>query len=642
MCEQNCFDLDRRAFIKTVGVGLGSVAAFSAADLAQAQSIAEASEGISPSDLNWGKAPCRYCGTGCGVEVGVKDGKVLAVRGDEASPVNRGLLCVKGYHLPAMLYGKDRLLHPQRRKADGSLEQISWEQALDLIAEKFGSALKEHGPESVAVYGSGQWTIFDGYAALKWTKGGMRSNNLDPNARLCMASAVMAFMQPVPRATSPWAATMTSSSGDDFIMWGNNMAEMHPVLFSRMLERKRRKTRQVRIIDHGHASHCPLPITPTSIWSSSPARTSPWAMRILYIYCIEKGLVERKHSSKRTVIFKRGIEDIEEDRLRLLRRSSQASTASRTKRSASSLDEDLKQPFVKDYTPAKGLRRSPAFLLSNRSGISGGDLWRPVKRGAVSLWCMGVNQHVRGTWMNETSSTASAPHHGQDQPSPGSNPFSLTGQPSACGTAREVGTLSNVRLPADMLVMKEAAPQTRQRRSGSCKPRARSIGQARLPRRRYVPRANPRRYQGHVDSGHQPLGLHAQPESFQDSNPATADSSWSAISTPHPRRTCCRSNPPLLGMGGARRRLRQYSERRTQHWNKMVESAPASAKEDALANRPGRQAYGNGTISSPGRRNHWHEAMYEEYREFHPRHGQGPRCPTKIAQARPAAFDGRS
>ena len=89
---------------------------------------------------------------------------------------------------------KDRLTHPLRRDESGNLTQISWDEALDLIATKFGEALKDYGPESVAMYGSGQWTIFDGYAANKWVKGGMRSNNIDPNARLCMASAVMGFV----------------------------------------------------------------------------------------------------------------------------------------------------------------------------------------------------------------------------------------------------------------------------------------------------------------------------------------------------------------------------------------------------------------------------------------------------------------
>jgi nitrate reductase NapA len=106
---------------------------------------------------------------GCGVEVGVHQGRVLAVRGDVKSPVNHGLLCVKGYHLPAILYAKDRLLYPMKRRPDGKgFVRISWNEALDLIAARFKQTLDKHGPGAVAVYGSGQWTVFDGYAALKW------------------------------------------------------------------------------------------------------------------------------------------------------------------------------------------------------------------------------------------------------------------------------------------------------------------------------------------------------------------------------------------------------------------------------------------------------------------------------------------
>ena len=110
----------------------GSIAAFSCSDRQAAERISADAADV-PSDLDWGKAPCRFCGTGCGVEVGVKDGRVVAVRGDEASPVNSGLLCVKGYHLPGFLYGEDRLTHPLR--ATGRpCRAISWDEALDLIA----------------------------------------------------------------------------------------------------------------------------------------------------------------------------------------------------------------------------------------------------------------------------------------------------------------------------------------------------------------------------------------------------------------------------------------------------------------------------------------------------------------------------
>jgi len=170
---------DRRDFLKGLGAGALGLCAFSCSDREEAERLAGEQAGIDPSDLSWGKAPCRFCGTGCGVEVGVRDGRAVAVRGDRKSPVNKGLLCVKGYHLPGFLYGKDRLLYPQKRRPDGSYERISWDDALDLIASKYKEALEEHGPESVSIYGSGQWSVFDGYAALKWIKGGMRSNNLE-------------------------------------------------------------------------------------------------------------------------------------------------------------------------------------------------------------------------------------------------------------------------------------------------------------------------------------------------------------------------------------------------------------------------------------------------------------------------------
>ena len=57
--------------------------------------------------ITWDKAPCRFCGTGCHVRVGVKDGKVVAIEGDQLAEVNKGLLCVKGYHVGLALYGKD-------------------------------------------------------------------------------------------------------------------------------------------------------------------------------------------------------------------------------------------------------------------------------------------------------------------------------------------------------------------------------------------------------------------------------------------------------------------------------------------------------------------------------------------------------
>ena len=92
--------MDRREFIKSTGAGIAASVGCSCAP-----ALADGEGESSLLNVIWDKAPCRYCGTGCGVEVAVRDNKVVAVRGDEKSPVNQGLLCAKGYHLPSMLYG---------------------------------------------------------------------------------------------------------------------------------------------------------------------------------------------------------------------------------------------------------------------------------------------------------------------------------------------------------------------------------------------------------------------------------------------------------------------------------------------------------------------------------------------------------
>jgi nitrate reductase NapA len=109
-------------------------------------------------------------------------------------------------------------------------------QAFDIMAEKWKDALKTTGPASIAMFGSGQWTIWEGYAAAKLMKAGFRSNNLDPNARHCMASAVPASCAPS-ASTSRWAATTTSSRPTPSCLWGSNMAEMHPILWTRITDR---------------------------------------------------------------------------------------------------------------------------------------------------------------------------------------------------------------------------------------------------------------------------------------------------------------------------------------------------------------------------------------------------------------------
>ena len=185
----------RRDFIKANAVATAAAAAGISAPLQSSNLI------TTDNKLKWAKAPCRFCGTGCSMNVATRDNRVVATHGDINSPVNKGLACVKGYFLSKIMYGEDRLQQPLLRMTDGRYDKhgeftpVSWDAAFDIMEEKFKAALKEKGPRGVGMFGSGQWTVWEGYAAAKLYKAGFLSNNLDPNARHCMASAVVGFMR---------------------------------------------------------------------------------------------------------------------------------------------------------------------------------------------------------------------------------------------------------------------------------------------------------------------------------------------------------------------------------------------------------------------------------------------------------------
>jgi nitrate reductase (cytochrome) len=590
--------ISRRQFLERAALAAGGVAAFSLTDIAEAKKIAEGlKEQATDRGLFWQKAPCRYCGTGCGVEVGVKNGKVAAVRGDEASSVNRGLLCVKGYHLPGLLYGKDRLKFPMKRNANGQgFSRISWNEALDLVAHKFSSTLKDHGPESLAMYGSGQWTVFDGYAALKWVKGGLRSNNIDPNARLCMASAVMGFVTQF-QSDEPMGCYEDFEAADDFILWGNNMAEMHPVLFSRILETKRRKP-TARIVDLATRR------TPTSDYADLYVQFRPGSDLALANGILNLLVQDQKFDSafiEENVVFKKGIEDLKAIGYGCYGKDTERYTFKDAP--ADSTFDEFKS-FLTQYTPEK---------VSEISGVSVSqihtlaEIYGDPKRGTLSLWCMGVNQHVRGTWMNNLINNL---HLVTGKISrPGNNPFSLTGQSSACGTVREVGTLAN-RLPADMVVMNEEH-------------RKKTEGIWNLP----TGTLNPKPGYHAVDMFRAFTRGDIKTMWIQVTNPwvtipnlnriqrQPGDGRFLVVSDIYPTPTT--ENADLILPSSAwveREGIFGNSERRTQHWVKMVD-APGEAKEDAWQIMQVAKRMGLGHLF-PWPDQDWHKPMYEEYRSF--------------------------
>lgn len=421
-------ELTRRDFLKASA----AAAAFAAAGAPGfAPKIAEAAD---DKGIKWGKAPCRYCGVGCCVLVGVKDGKIVATKGDPAGPVNKGLNCIKGYFLSKALYGKDRLTHPLIRKGN-KMVKATWTEALDLIASKYKEAIAKHGPDSVAIYGSGQWTVFEGYTAVKMFKGGIGTNNVEPNARLCMASAVAGFMSTF-SSDEPMGCYDDLDLGDTYILWGANMAEAHPVLFSRLIDNKL-KNKQVKIIDIAtrrtrttQMADEYIPMQP----QGDLAALNAIAHVILRDKLYDEAFV------KQHVVFKRGTEN----------QPYGLKDKEAPKEEPKPLTFEEYKELMKQFTPqwAEKLSGIPAAKIEHLA-----KLYTDKSRKVNSLWTMGVNQHVRGTWVNNLIYnlhllTGKIGKKGE-------NPLSLTGQPSACGTAREVGTFAH-RLPADMVVMNEA------------------------------------------------------------------------------------------------------------------------------------------------------------------------------------------
>ena len=344
----------------------------------------------------------------------------MAVAGDKAADVNKGLLCVKGYHVGGILYGNDRLTKPLVRK-QGKLVEIEWDEAIDTIAHRIMQA-----PDRFAFYGSGQWTITEGYAAQKFMKGGLGNNHIDPNARLCMASAVTGFLATY-GVDEPAGCYADLDACDVLITWGNNPAEMHPVLFSRVIDRRSRGE-QVRLIDIGTRR------TRTTDAANDYLEMLPHgdvAIALGIMHQLIKSESYDKEFVKKHCAF----------------------------RAPQEQDATLQGEAISEQEFRKRIAKYTPQYVENLSGVPAekivmlGELFANREIRITSLWCMGMNQHTMGTAINSLVHGVHllSGHFGR----PGDAPTSLTGQPSACGTVREVGTLAHA-LPGGRLVANPA------------------------------------------------------------------------------------------------------------------------------------------------------------------------------------------
>lgn len=434
--------LDRRQMLKLEAAAIAMAAADMPAPALAANLVTERDS----SELKWDKAACRFCGTGCSVMVATKDNRVVATHGDIKAEVNRGLNCVKGYFLSKIMYGHDRLTQPMLRKSGGKYDKngdftpVSWTEAFDIMEAKWKETLKKRGPNGLAMFGSGQWTIWEGYAASKLYKAGFRTNNIDPNARHCMASAVAGMMRTF-GIDEPAGCYDDIEATDAFVLWGSNMAEMHPILWTRVADR-RLSAPHVRVAVLSTFEHRSFDLA--DIGMVFKPQTDLYILNAIANHIIKTGRVNKDFVAAHT-IFRRGQTDIGYG-LRPEHPLQKKATGAAKANDSTDMSYDEYVKFVSDYTLEKAAQMS-GVPLNRLEALA--ELYADPKTKVVSFWTMGFNQHSRGVWCNNLvynihllTGKISAP---------GNSPFSLTGQPSACGTAREVGTFSH-RLPADMVV----------------------------------------------------------------------------------------------------------------------------------------------------------------------------------------------
>ncbi len=393
-------NITRRAFVKSAA----SAAAISMSGLVSGKAFAD-------SAIQFHRAQCRFCGTGCTVLAGVKGGRVVSVKGDADSPINFGRLCMKGYQLAHIMDGKDRLTKPLVRQGDGSFKTVSWEQALDLVAEKFAKLIESEGPDSVAWYGSGQNTTQEAFAANKLFKGIIGTANVEGNPRLCMASAVGGYLNTF-GADEPAGGYDDFEKADCYFIIGSNIAENHPMLFRRVIDRKSAYPERIKVIVADPR------YTPSARYADLHLKFKPgYDMHLLNSMAqviVEEGMVDEEHLGYCS--FRKGL-----------------------KTAGEFTDLAAFKLFLADYAPEK---------VADQVGVPAADIRKAARwygqqgRTALSLWCMGINQRTKGVQLNCQIHNLHLLTGKIGKP--GSDSLSLTGQPNACGGTREQGGLTHL------------------------------------------------------------------------------------------------------------------------------------------------------------------------------------------------------
>jgi anaerobic selenocysteine-containing dehydrogenase len=340
----------------------------------------------------WVATTCGYCSVGCGMFVGVKEGKAVSVRGNPDHPVNRGLLCPKGLSEHHTIDAETRAKYPLLKK-NGKLVRVGWDEALDTMVEKFRGVQQKYGPEALGILSTGQLVTEEFYTLGKLAQLGFGTKNYDGNTTLCMASAVSGYKRSF-GSDGPPGAYEDLEKADVILLLGANIADNQPILCQRLEENKNKIliVADPRITKTAMMADIYLPLKP---------RSDIALVNGLIHLLIENELVDRDYIAQHTT----GFEVLEES--------------------------------VRKYTPEyvaqiTGLSREMLVKLAMLYGHA---------EAPFVGWTMGVNHSTKGTeTVNAINNLALVTGNvGR----PGASPFSITGQCNAMGT-REAGFTSSL------------------------------------------------------------------------------------------------------------------------------------------------------------------------------------------------------
>ena len=340
-------------------------------------------DGVAPP---WTRSTCPYCGVGCGVLLRRDANGGLEVRGDPDHPANQGRLCSKGSALGETVGLDHRLLAPQIGGQD-----VAWDDALQLVADRFGQTIAEHGPDSVAFYVSGQLLTEDYYVANKLMKGFIGSANIDTNSRLCMASSVAGHKRAFGTDTVP-GTYEDIDEADLVVLVGSNLAWCHPVTYQRLLAARKKRGTKIVVIDPRRTASCDGADMHLALKPGSDVALFNRLLVSLY----EGGALDKEFLAH-----------------------------------TEGFDDALRAAFADD-AGITGLSEAEIEAFC--------QLWMRTER-VVTIYSQGVNQSTSGS--DKVNAILNCHLATGRIGKPGCGPLSMTGQPNAMG-GREVGGLANM------------------------------------------------------------------------------------------------------------------------------------------------------------------------------------------------------